>query len=49
LLRENLDLKDYLEENNLNLHDNCIDLKDLYSVFGNDKAEDIEEDDDLDE
>ena len=49
LLRENLDLKDYLEENNLNLHDNCIDLKDLYSVFGNDKPEDIEENDDLDE
>lgn len=33
LLRENLDLKDYLEEKGLSKKENYTDLKDLYSVF----------------
>lgn len=33
LLRENLDLKDTLSENSINLTDNIVDLKDVYSIF----------------
>lgn len=49
LLRENIDLKDYLEENNLMPNDMCVDLKDLYSVFGEDETEDDGEEEDIDE
>lgn len=46
LLRENIDLKDYLEENNMSPSGMCVDLKDLYSVFSDEKEEiiDMEED-----
>lgn len=33
LLRENLDLKDTLSENEINISENLIDLKDAYSIF----------------
>ena len=33
LLRENLDLKDYLKENNMLNSDNLVDLNELYSCF----------------
>ena len=33
LLRENLDLKDYLEEQNILYTDNLVDLNKLYSCF----------------
>lgn len=49
LLRENIDLKDYLEENNLMPNDMCVDLKDLYSVFGEDEMGDDGEEEDIDE
>jgi hypothetical protein len=38
-----LDLKDYLEENDLTPSDMYVDLKDLYSVFGEDEQDDREE------
>ena len=47
LLRENLDLKDVLAENNLLDEDNLVDLENLFSVFGDivqDDGDDIEED-----
>ena len=47
LLRENLDLKDVLAENNLLDDDNLVDLENLFSVFGDiiqDNSDDIEED-----
>jgi hypothetical protein len=43
LLRENLDLKDYLEEKGITPEEGYIDLKDIYSPFGEDKEEIIEE------
>lgn len=33
LLRENLDIKDYLKDNNVNLNMNLVNLNDLYSCF----------------
>ena len=33
LLQENLDLKDFLEDNNINVSLNLRDLRELYSVF----------------
>lgn len=44
LLRENLDLKDFLEENELNSNIEYKNLEELYSIFGN-----IEEEEDIDE
>lgn len=42
LLRENIDLKDYMDENDLLKPDNLIDLNDLYSCFSSDyNLEDI--------
>jgi hypothetical protein len=35
LLKENLDLKDYLESIGYDIKENILNLKDLYSVFGN--------------
>lgn len=43
LLRENLDLKDYLEEKGIIPEEGYIDIKDIYSPFGEDKEEIIEE------
>lgn len=43
LLRENIDLKDYLEEHNMLNLDNLTDLNDLFSCFS-DLEEEVEED-----
>lgn len=48
LLRENLDLKDILEDNGLLDEGNLVDLENLFSAFGDvvqDEEHDIEEDD----
>jgi hypothetical protein len=45
LLRENLDLRDTLEENNLLNKDNLKNLKDLFSPFGEAVSQDNEESD----
>lgn len=45
LLQENLDLKDYLEENNMMPSGTCVDLKDVYSVFAGVEEEDEVESD----
>lgn len=37
LLRENLDLKDYMNDNNIDINKNLVDLRDLYSVFNADE------------
>ena len=42
LLQENLDMKDYLEDNDLKSPKNLISLKDVYSVFAAQDEEDIE-------
>lgn len=39
LLRENLDLKDFLEENNMLNEENLVDLNKLYSCFSEDSEE----------
>lgn len=41
ILRENLDLKDLLKENDLLKEDNYINLKDLYSVFADNNTGEI--------
>lgn len=38
LLTENIDLKDYMSENGINIPDNTKDLKDLYSVFSDEES-----------
>lgn len=45
LLRENLDLKDYLEENNINTDIEYTNLQEIYSVFGDVEEEVIDEQD----
>lgn len=45
LLQENLDLKDYLEENNIMPNGTCVDLKDVYAVFAGIEEEDEVESD----
>lgn len=48
LLQENLDLKDYCEENNVYPNVDYVDLKSLYSVFADEETvEDITEEDDV--
>lgn len=42
LLQENIDLKDYLEEHNIDVDVNLKDLKNLYSVFANTEEDTIE-------
>ena len=37
LLRENLDLKDFISEKGIDLSKDIVNLKDLYSVFGDDE------------
>lgn len=51
LLQENIDLKDFLEENNIDIGINLKDLKELYSVFADETKEDVEvvEEADIDE
>ena len=46
ILRENLDLRDTLEENNLLNVDDLHNLKDLFSPFGNTIVADEEDDED---
>lgn len=48
LLKENIELKDYFEENNLNTNIEYENLKDIYSVFGN-LEEELDEQDDSSE
>ena len=44
LLQENIDLKDYIEEQNIDIKPNLRDLKQLYSVFSDESEdENIEE------
>ena len=45
LLQENLDLKDYMDENGIATTVKRVDLKDVYSIFGELNPEDNEEDD----
>jgi hypothetical protein len=45
LLRENLDLKDTLDENQITITEDLVDLKKLFSSFGDVVAEDEEETD----
>lgn len=45
ILRENLDLKDYLEENEMNTNIEYINLQEIYSVFG-DVEEEVENEQD---
>ena len=47
LLQENLDLKDYLEENGIDISFNLRNLKELYSPFSNEE-EDVEDEPDMD-
>ena len=49
LLRENLDLKDYLAEQGLDITDNLHDLKELYSPFSSSEEELSEEEVFIDE
>lgn len=42
LLQENIDLKDYFEENDIDININLKDLKDLYSVFSENEDEENE-------
>lgn len=50
LLRENLDIKDYLKDKNITLDMNLVNLNDLYSCFSEpDENEDTESDGDSDE
>ena len=44
LLRENIDLKDYLEEHNMLNFDNLTDLNDLFSCFSDLEENEVEED-----
>jgi len=45
LLQENLDLKDYLEDNNMKPEQKYVDLKSIYSVFANlDEDEEVSDD-----
>lgn len=44
LLRENIDLKDYLNEQNINIEENFVDLNDLFSCFSSlEEVDDNEE------
>ena len=49
LLRENLDLKDYMEENNIDISLNLKNLKDLYSPFADIEKEVDDESDNTSE
>ena len=44
LLQENLDLKDYMDENNIGSEIKKINLKDIYSVFSSEESEEVEND-----
>ena len=43
LLTENIDLKDYLEENGIGLEKDTVNLKEIYSVFAEEDTEDNNE------
>ena len=49
LLQENLDLKDYMEENDIASDVKRVNLKDLYSVFAADESEENTEEEDNNE
>lgn len=48
LLQENIDLKDYLEENNIDININLRDLKEIYSVFSDEENNEIDEIEEVD-
>lgn len=41
LLQENLDLKDYLEDNGLDIGGNYVNLKEIYSVFADQELDEV--------
>ena len=52
LLRENLDIKDYLKDKNISLDMNLVDLNDLFSCFSeqaSDESDDSESEDENNE
>lgn len=48
LLGENLDLKDYIKEQGLNISFNLHDLRELYSPFSSEEDEEVEDESDMD-
>ena len=42
-MTENIDLKDYLEENGIGLEKDTVNLKEIYSVFAEEDTEDSNE------
>lgn len=49
LLRENLDIKDYLKDKNISLDMNLVDLNDLFSCFSEQESDDSESEDENNE
>ena len=47
LLRENLDIKDYLKDKNIKLEMNLVDLNDLFSCFSEQESENDDSENDL--
>ena len=45
LLRENIDLKDYMEERNLIEPDNLVDLNELFSCFSSEEETEVDDND----
>ena len=48
LLRENLDLKDFIEEQGLDISFDLQNLKELYSPFSSDEDEEVYDESDMD-
>lgn len=48
LLRENLDLKDYIEEQGLNISSDLHNLRELYSPFSSEENEEVDDESDMD-
>ena len=49
LLRENLDIKDYLKENNISLNMNLVNLNELFSCFSEQESSSPDENDEKQE
>ena len=49
LLRENLDIKDYLKENDISLNMNLVNLNELFSCFSEQKSGSSDENDEKQE
>jgi len=48
LLRENLDLKDYIEEQGLNISFDLHNLRELYSPFSSEENEEVDDESNMD-